>query len=106
MAKRKAVRRKTSSARKGADRASRGGKDRPKKVSARRYPARSSSARDAKRDQELVRLNKYMADCGVASRRACDELIAAGKVTIDYRPVHAHTLTDEVEYIEPKERVY
>jgi len=31
---------------------------------------------------------------------------ADGKVTIDYRPVHAHTLTEEVEYIEPKERVY
>jgi len=30
----------------------------------------------------------------------------AGKVTIDYRPVHAYTLTDEVDYIEPKERVY
>ncbi len=25
---------------------------------------------------------------------------------IDYRPVHSYTLTDEVEYIEPKERVY
>jgi succinate dehydrogenase / fumarate reductase, flavoprotein subunit len=31
---------------------------------------------------------------------------AEGKVTLDYRPVHAHTLTDEVDYIEPKERVY
>ena len=30
----------------------------------------------------------------------------AGKVTLDYRPVHAYTLTDEVEYIEPKARVY
>ena len=29
-----------------------------------------------------------------------------GKVTIDYRPVHSYTLTDEVDYIEPKERVY
>ncbi|MBT7512332.1 MAG: succinate dehydrogenase flavoprotein subunit [Rhodospirillaceae bacterium] len=29
-----------------------------------------------------------------------------GKVTLDYRPVHAYTLTDEVDYIEPKERVY
>ena len=29
-----------------------------------------------------------------------------GKVTIDYRPVHAYTLTDEIDYIEPKERVY
>jgi succinate dehydrogenase / fumarate reductase flavoprotein subunit len=29
-----------------------------------------------------------------------------GKVTIDYRPVHEYTLTDEVEYIKPKARVY
>ena len=33
---------------------------------------------------------------------------AAGKnaVKIDYRPVHDYTLTDEVEYIKPKARVY
>jgi succinate dehydrogenase / fumarate reductase flavoprotein subunit len=29
-----------------------------------------------------------------------------GKVRFDYRPVHMETLTDEVEYIEPKARVY
>jgi len=29
-----------------------------------------------------------------------------GKVTIDYRPVHTYTLTNEVAYIEPKARVY
>jgi succinate dehydrogenase / fumarate reductase flavoprotein subunit len=29
-----------------------------------------------------------------------------GKVTIDYRPVHTYTLTNEVSYIEPKQRVY
>ncbi len=29
-----------------------------------------------------------------------------GKVTVDYRPVHAYTLTNEVSYIEPKARVY
>ena len=29
-----------------------------------------------------------------------------GKVTIDYRPVHTYTLTNDVAYIEPKERVY
>ena len=29
-----------------------------------------------------------------------------GKVQIDYRPVHSYTLTDEVEYIPPKARVY
>jgi succinate dehydrogenase / fumarate reductase flavoprotein subunit len=29
-----------------------------------------------------------------------------GRVTLDYRPVHTYTLTDEVEYIKPKARVY
>ncbi|MEQ1638280.1 MAG: succinate dehydrogenase flavoprotein subunit [Methylococcales bacterium] len=29
-----------------------------------------------------------------------------GKIHIDYRPVHLYTLTDEVEMIPPKERVY
>jgi succinate dehydrogenase / fumarate reductase flavoprotein subunit len=29
-----------------------------------------------------------------------------GKVTLDYRPVHDYTLTDEVDYIKPKARVY
>ncbi len=33
-------------------------------------------------------------------------LDAKGKVTIDYRPVHTYTLTNDVAYIEPKERVY
>ena len=31
---------------------------------------------------------------------------SGGKVTIDYRAVHEYTLTDEVEYIKPKARVY
>ena len=29
-----------------------------------------------------------------------------GKVTIDYRPVHTYTLTNDIAYIEPKARVY
>jgi succinate dehydrogenase / fumarate reductase flavoprotein subunit len=29
-----------------------------------------------------------------------------GAVSFDYRPVHQETLTDEVEYVEPKARVY
>jgi len=29
-----------------------------------------------------------------------------GKVRLDHRPVHAYTLTNEVQYIEPKKRVY
>ena len=31
---------------------------------------------------------------------------STGKVTIDYRPVHAYTMTNEIAYIEPKARVY
>ncbi len=31
---------------------------------------------------------------------------AGGKVTFDYRPVHKETLTDEVDYVPPKARVY
>jgi len=30
----------------------------------------------------------------------------SGKVTIDYRPVHAYTMTNDIAYIEPKARVY
>ena len=29
-----------------------------------------------------------------------------GGVEIDYRPVHDYTLTDDIEYIKPKKRVY
>ncbi|MBR0081177.1 MAG: rRNA pseudouridine synthase [Clostridia bacterium] len=31
----------------------------------------------------MVRLQKYMADCAVASRRACEEIISAGRVTVN-----------------------
>ena len=31
---------------------------------------------------------------------------ATGKITIDYRPVHAYTMTNDIAYIEPKARVY
>jgi len=28
------------------------------------------------------------------------------KTTIDYRPVHSYTMTDDIDYIKPKPRVY
>ena len=34
------------------------------------------------------------------------DLKATGGVRIDYRPVHDYTLTDDVDYIKPKKRVY
>ena len=30
----------------------------------------------------------------------------AKKVTIDFRPVHTYTMSNEIQYIEPKARVY
>ncbi|MEM9378887.1 MAG: pseudouridine synthase [Planctomycetota bacterium] len=60
-----------------------GGRPKLKRVGGSRLPARSSSARDAKRGPGLVRLNKFLADNGVASRRGSDELIEGGKVTVD-----------------------
>lgn len=36
---------------------------------------------------ETVRLQKYLADCGIASRRKAEELIARGRVSIDGRVV-------------------
>lgn len=38
---------------------------------------------DAPEGPRLVRLNKYLAEHGVASRRKCDELISTGQVTVD-----------------------
>ncbi len=35
---------------------------------------------------EGVRLNKYLASCGVGSRRACDDLIATGRVDVNGAP--------------------
>ena len=33
-------------------------------------------------------------------------LVPAGKVKIEYRPVHNYTMTNDVQYIPPKARVY
>ena len=34
-----------------------------------------------------MRINKYLAECGVASRRKSEELVLAGKVTVDGKKV-------------------
>jgi hypothetical protein len=34
------------------------------------------------------------------------ELWAEAKKAIDYRPIHAYTMSNDVGYIEPKARVY
>lgn len=37
-------------------------------------------------DAQLIRLNKYIAQCGIASRRGADELVFDGKVTVNGKP--------------------
>ena len=37
---------------------------------------------------EEIRLQKYMADCGVASRRKCEEYILQGKVTVNGKVIN------------------
>ncbi|NJO15513.1 MAG: succinate dehydrogenase flavoprotein subunit [Thioploca sp.] len=39
-------------------------------------------------------------------RHTLASLDAQGQITLDYRPVHLYTLTDEVEIIPPKARIY
>lgn len=39
-------------------------------------------------------------------KHTCAWIDDTGKVTIDYRPVHDFTMSDEVDYIKPKPRVY
>ncbi len=62
------------------------GKPRLDRVGGKRLPAKSSSAR-RENASNSVRLNKYLADHGIASRRGCDTLIEEGKVTVDGEPV-------------------
>jgi 23S rRNA pseudouridine2605 synthase len=38
-------------------------------------------------EQDPVRLQKYLADCGLGSRRFCEQLITAGRVCIDGKTV-------------------
>lgn len=40
-----------------------------------------------KKAKTQIRLNKFLAECGVASRRKSDELIAQGRVTVNQKPV-------------------
>ena len=35
-----------------------------------------------------MRLNRYLALCGLGSRRACEDIILGGAVRINGRPVH------------------
>lgn len=46
------------------------------------------------------RLHKYLAKCGVASRRKCEEIVFAGRVKVNGHPVKEIVMVDEMDYIE------
>ena len=49
---------------------------------------------------EGIRLNKFLASCGVGSRRACDEIVLQGQVEINGRPC-----LNPAERVQPKDFV-
>ena len=50
---------------------------------------------------EEIRLQKYLAECGIASRRKCEELILAGKVTVNGKIVELGTkIKPEIDVVE------
>lgn len=63
-----------------------------------------------------MRLQKFMADCGVASRRKCEEYILSGKVAVNGQivtqlgtqvdPEKDEVLYDGLKLTQPKERIY
>ncbi len=44
--------------------------------------------------EKLIRIQKYIADCGVCSRRAAEAMIEQGRVTLNGRPVRLGDKTD------------
>jgi 23S rRNA pseudouridine2605 synthase len=62
----------------------------------------------------MIRLNKWMADAGVGSRRYCDQLILRGRVAINGTKVNelgikvdpAHKVTVDGKLIKPQRHVY
>ena len=53
--------------------------------------------------ERLTQLMTHLTDNTVLGELSFDD---KGDVSIDYRPVHMHTLTDEVEVVPLKKRVY
>lgn len=49
-----------------------------------------------------VRLNKFLAAAGIASRRKCDDLILAGKVTVNHKTINTVgvRIDDDIDFVE------
>jgi len=78
--KKKSILRKTAAPKPTTRRAS---KKTTKKKVTRKKTVKRRAKRAIESREDGVRLNKYLADHGIASRRAVDELISEGRVTVD-----------------------
>jgi len=89
---------------KKGDRASgrQGSAPRKKSYSKGNPPARNAAERKQPSDPNLIRLNKYVANSGVCSRREADIYIAAGNVTVNGKPItemgYKVKLADKVKF--------
>src|SRR5688500_14692754 len=59
----------------------------PKSSSVKGRSSQGASG-EAKAETAPVRLNKYIAECGIASRRRADELITEGSVQVNGKKVY------------------
>jgi 23S rRNA pseudouridine2605 synthase len=59
-----------------------------KRRDSRTHVERQASNRPSPKTDGRIRLNKYLADCGIASRRAADQIIADGEITINGKKVY------------------
>jgi len=73
---------------------------RPSKFGARKNKGASKRGNTTHADDGLIRLNKYLAHSGVASRREADNLIAAGLVE-----VNGKTITEMGYKVKPEDEV-
>ena len=81
---------------------------------ANRSAAKKKGAKTTPSDSNLIRLNKYIANAGVCSRREADTLIAAGNVTVNGKPItemgYKVKKTDDVRFdgkrLNPEKKEY
>ena len=79
-----------------------GGAFRKKNHSRGNAPIKGSGNSRTPSDPDLIRLNKYLSNSGVCSRREADVLITAGSVTVNGKPItemgYKVNRTDEVRF--------
>lgn len=91
-----------------------GGNFRKKTYARGNAPIKNNADTQRPNTSGLIRLNKYLSNSGVCSRREADVLISAGSVTVNGEPVtemgHKVKLTDEVRFdgqlLNPEKKEY